>query len=112
MSNNNGQTYQAASAAVIYCRVSTAKQQQRNELNLPAQQKRCEDCCACQGIPVLRVFVGEGESAWKTDRPTLEEALAFIKDSRGKVTHLVVQDSSLCFAKTPFGGFQSNVTPE
>ena len=94
MSKNNGQSHQAAFAAVIYCRVSTAKQQQRNELNLPAQQKRCETWCADQSIPVLRVFVAEGESAWKTERPTLEEALAFIKDSRAKVTHLVVQDSS------------------
>jgi site-specific DNA recombinase len=94
MSKNKGQIHQSASAAVIYCRVSTAKQQQRNELNLPAQRKRCEDWCASQGIPVLRVFVAEGESAWKTERPTLEEALAFMKDSGGDVSYLVVQDSS------------------
>lgn len=43
---------------------------------------------------MLKVFVAEGESAWKTERPTLDEALAFIKESNGKVTHLVVQDSS------------------
>ena len=94
MPKNNSQTHQSASAAVIYCRVSTAKQQQRNELNLPAQRKRCEDWCASQGIPVLRVFVAEGESAWKTEWRTLEEALAFMKDSGGNVTYLVVQDSS------------------
>ena len=62
-------------AAVIMLRVSTTKQQQRNELNLPAQEKKCQDWAASQKIPVLRVFTGKGESAWKTERPTLEEAL-------------------------------------
>jgi DNA invertase Pin-like site-specific DNA recombinase len=68
MSKNNGHNHQVA-AAVIYCRVSTVKQAERNELNLPAQQKRCEDWCTSQNIPVLRVFVAEGESAWKTGTP-------------------------------------------
>lgn len=94
MSNYNAKSQQAVPAAIIYCRVSTVKQAERNELNLPAQQKRCEDWCALQRIPVLRVFVAEGESAWKTDRPTLDEALDFIKQQKGKVTHFVVQDST------------------
>ncbi len=81
-------------AAVIYLRVSTKKQEQRNELNLPAQQKRCEDWCETEGIPVLRVFSAAGESAWKTERPTLDEAIDFIKLSKGKVTHFVVQDTT------------------
>lgn len=81
-------------AAIIYLRVSTKKQEQRNELNLPAQQKRCEDWCSSQDIPVLMVFQGSGESAWKTERPTLEEAIDFIRKSKGKVTHFVVQDST------------------
>ena len=81
-------------AAIVYLRVSTKKQEQRNELNLPAQQKRCEDWCRSQGLPVLAVFTGHGESAWKTDRPTLDEAIDFIKKSKGAVTHFVVQDST------------------
>src|SRR5215475_3466310 len=81
-------------AAIIYLRVSTKKQEQRNELNLPAQQRRCEDWCGSQGIPVLKAFIASGESAWKTERPTLEEALDFIRKSKGKVTHFVVQDST------------------
>jgi site-specific DNA recombinase len=80
--------------AVIYLRVSTKKQEQRNELNLPAQQKRCEDWCKAEGIPVLRVFSAAGESAWKTERPTLDEAIDFIKLSKGKVSHFVVQDTT------------------
>jgi cell division inhibitor SulA len=64
--------------AVIYLRVSTKKQEQRNELNLPAQQKRCEDWCRAEGIPVQKVFSAAGESAWKTERPTLDEAIDFI----------------------------------
>lgn len=94
MSKNYGQSQQVAPAAVVYCRVSTVKQAERNELNLPAQQKRCEDWCASQNIPVLRVFVAEGESAWKTERPTLQEAIDYIKGRKGKVTHFVVQDST------------------
>lgn len=94
MSKKNGHSHQSGPAAVIYCRVSTVKQAERNELNLPAQQKRCEDWCASQNIPVLRVFVAEGESAWKTERPTLDEAVDYIRQSKGKVTHFVVQDST------------------
>jgi DNA invertase Pin-like site-specific DNA recombinase len=58
MSKNNGNQR----AAVIFCRVSTAKQQQRSEANLPAQEKRCQDWCKADKLPVLRVFVAEGES--------------------------------------------------
>jgi DNA invertase Pin-like site-specific DNA recombinase len=43
---------------------------------------------------VLKVFVGHGESAWKTDRPTLDEAIDFIKKSKGNVTHFIVQDTT------------------
>jgi site-specific DNA recombinase len=81
-------------AAIIYLRVSTKKQEQRNELNLPAQQKRCEDWAKASGIPVLSIFTGHGESAWKTDRPTLHEAIDFIKKNKGKVTHFIVQDTT------------------
>jgi len=82
------------SAAIIYLRVSTKKQEQRNELNLPAQQQKCEDWAKAAGIPVLEVFTGHGESAWKTDRPTLDEAIDFIKRNKGKVTHFIVQDTT------------------
>jgi site-specific DNA recombinase len=81
-------------AAIIYIRVSTKKQEQRNELNLPAQQQKCEDWAKRADIPVLKVFVGHGESAWKTDRPTLDEAIDFIKKNKGKVTHFIVQDTT------------------
>ena len=81
-------------AAIIFCRVSTAKQQQRNEANLPAQEKRCQDWCKANSLPVLRVFVAEGESAWETTRPVFEEALHFAQLNKGKVSHFVVQDVS------------------
>ncbi len=81
-------------AAIIFCRVSTAKQQQRNEANLPAQEKRCQDWCKANSLPVLRVFVAEGESAWDTTRPVFEEALHFAQQNKGKVSHFVVQDVS------------------
>ena len=82
------------SAAVIFCRVSTAKQAARNEANLPTQRKRCEDWCRSKELPVLRVFVAEGESAWDTTRPVFEECLDFIQKNKGRVTVLAVQDIS------------------
>ncbi len=42
----------------------------------------------------MKVFSAAGESAWKTERPTLDEAIDFIKHSNGKVTHFVVQDTT------------------
>jgi site-specific DNA recombinase len=81
-------------AALIFCRVSDPHQQQRNEANLPAQEKRCQDWCKANSLPVLRVFVAEGESAWETTRPVFEEALDFVQQNKGRVTHFVVQDVS------------------
>lgn len=81
-------------AAVIFCRVSTAKQAARNEANLPTQQKRCEDWCKSESLPVIRVFVAEGESAWDTVRPVFEECLDFIQKNKGRVSVLCVQDIS------------------
>jgi DNA invertase Pin-like site-specific DNA recombinase len=81
-------------AAVLFCRVSTQKQAARNESNLPTQQKRCEDWCKSESLPVIRVFVAEGESAWDTDRPVFEECLDFIQKNKGRVSVLCVQDIS------------------
>jgi hypothetical protein len=81
-------------AAVLFCRVSTQKQAARNESNLPTQQKRCEDWCKSESLPVIRVFVAEGESAWDTDRPVFEECLDFIQKNNGRVSVLCVQDIS------------------
>jgi site-specific DNA recombinase len=81
-------------AAVIFCRVSTVKQAARNEANLPAQEKRCQDWCKAKNLPVLRTFVAEGESAFETTRPVFEECLDFVQQNKGRVTHFVVQDVS------------------
>jgi DNA invertase Pin-like site-specific DNA recombinase len=81
-------------AAVIFCPVTTAKQAARSESNLPTQQKRCEDWCKSERLPVIRVFVAEAESAWDTDRPVFEECLDFIQKNKGRVSVLCVQDIS------------------
>ena len=81
-------------AAVIYCRVSTVKQAERNELNLPSQEKKCQDWCRTNNLPVMRVFIAEGESAWETTRPVFEEALDFVQKYKGTVSHFVVADVS------------------
>jgi DNA invertase Pin-like site-specific DNA recombinase len=59
---------------------------------LPAQEKRCQDWCKANVLPVLKVFVAQGESAWETTRPVFEECLAFIQENKNRVTHMVVQD--------------------
>jgi site-specific DNA recombinase len=92
--SNTDNTNHHESGAVVYLRVSTKKQEQRNELNIPAQQRRCEEWCKNAGIPVRQIFCASGESAWKTERPTLDEALDAIKRSKGAITHFVVQDST------------------
>jgi site-specific DNA recombinase len=80
--------------AVIYCRVSTVKQAERNEANLPSQEKKCQDWCRVNNLNVTRVFVAEGESAWDTTRPVFEEALDFVQKHKSTVSHFVVADLS------------------
>jgi len=82
------------STAVIYCRVSSEDQIERNVLNLPTQERKCRKHCEHNEWSVLRVFTDAGESARTADRPQLQEMLAFYRQNKGKVTHVVVADLS------------------
>lgn len=62
--------------AVIYCRVSTAKQADE-ELPIQSQKQRCEDKAASLGAVVLKVYVDEGISGQSISRPAFQQALVF-----------------------------------
>src|SRR5437899_7301736 len=59
--------------AVIYCRVSSEDQIERNALNLPTQERKCHRHCEHNQWSVLRVVTDAGESGRTADRPQLQE---------------------------------------
>src|SRR2546427_7214025 len=74
--------------AAIYCRVST-KEQTKN-LSLPTQRRACEEYCQRHSLEVGRGFVEEGESAKTTERPEFQKLLAFCREHKGEVQHVIV----------------------
>lgn len=62
--------------AVIYCRVSTARQAE-DELPLASQEQRCADKAAALGATVLRVYRDEGRSGQSEDRAAFQAAILF-----------------------------------
>ena len=74
--------------AVIYCRVST--KEQTENLSLPTQQRECEEYCRREGFTILRVFIDGGESAKTTERPELQQLLAYCRQNKGRVQCVVV----------------------
>ena len=62
--------------AVIYCRVSTARQADE-ELPLQSQQQRCEDKARTLDATVLRVYADEGISGQSDHRPAFQQAILY-----------------------------------
>jgi DNA invertase Pin-like site-specific DNA recombinase len=79
--------------AVLYIRVSTAEQA-KQQYNLPVQENKNRDFCQQQNLRVLRLFTDRGESARSTDRTEFQKMLAYCRENRGKVSHVVVADLS------------------
>jgi site-specific DNA recombinase len=79
--------------AVGYFRVSTAEQANTNH-SLPSQQRKFEHFCQHSGLPVVESFIDRGESARTADRPEFRRMLAYCKEHRHKISHLVVSDLS------------------
>jgi site-specific DNA recombinase len=69
--------------AVIYLRVSTAKQAQKDDdpdgYSLPAQEEACRRKADQLDAEVVAVFVDKGESAKTADRREFQRMLAFVK---------------------------------
>src|SRR5262249_45547142 len=79
--------------AVIYLRVSTAKQAVRDNdpdgYSVPAQREAGLRKAAQLEAEVVEVFVDKGESAKTADRPEFQRMLTFIRD-RGNIDYLIV----------------------
>jgi len=76
----------AAKRAVIYLRVSTAKQANKDEdiegYSLPAQREACYRKAEAVGAEVIDEYLDRGESAKTTDRPEFQRMLARIRRDR------------------------------
>jgi site-specific DNA recombinase len=63
-------------------------------MNLGKQEKQCRDLCRQMGVPVVKVFVGSGESARSVDRVEFQRMLAYCRTHRHEVRYVVVQELS------------------
>jgi site-specific DNA recombinase len=81
-----------APTAVIYLRVSTKEQAQRDGdpegYSIPAQREACRRKAESLGASVIQEFADRGESARKADRPQLQALLEFIRANA--VSHVIV----------------------
>jgi len=69
--------------AVLYCRVSTARQASEG-VSLDAQRQACEELCKRNGWPIAGVFIEEGISGRKAEnRPELKIALNRVCELKG-----------------------------
>ena len=83
---------QGGATAVIYVRVSTKEQAERDGdpegYSIPAQREACSRKATSLGAVVLDEFVDRGESARTKDRPELQRLLQFVRDN--SVTYVIV----------------------
>jgi site-specific DNA recombinase len=80
------------SSAVLYIRVSTAEQATGN-YSLPTQEAKERNFCRQQGLPVLKLFADK-ESARTDDRPEFKKMLAYCRQHRKEISHVIVADLS------------------
>ncbi len=79
--------------AVIYLRVSTAAQAEKDDdpegYSIPAQRDACRRKAESLGAQVVDEYVDKGESARSADRPALQAMLARLKEQHD-VDHVIV----------------------
>src|SRR4051794_16915370 len=78
--------------AVIYLRVSTAKQAAKDDgdgYSLPAQKEACYRKADQLDADVVAVFVDKGESAKTADRREFQRMLAFVKE-QGDIDYVIL----------------------
>src|SRR6266403_3200939 len=91
---NNGQS---KGIAVIYVRISSEEQLRKSATNIATQTKKCAEACEPAGLEPVKVFTDEGESAYKqaaSERPALQKMLAYLRENKKKITHVVTADLS------------------
>lgn len=77
--------------AVIYCRVSSAKQVRQGH-GLDSQETRCRDFAKHRGYEVAQTFHDEGVSGGLIDRPGIQAMLTFLKAHKARRQHIVLID--------------------
>ena len=77
--------------AVIYCRVSSAKQVTEGH-GLGSQETRCREYAGHKGYEIAETFRDEGISGGLIDRPRMQAMLAFLHKHRRHRQHVVIID--------------------
>ena len=78
--------------AVIYCRVSGAKQVSRGD-GLGSQETRCREYARYKGYKVLQVFTDD-MTGGKTSRPGMMAMHSYLKARKGKTAVVIIDDIS------------------
>ena len=78
--------------AVIYCRVSSAKQLSRGD-GLASQETRCREYARYKGYEVVKVF-HDDMSGSLTTRPGMQAMLAFLRRYRREAPAVIIDDIS------------------
>ncbi|WP_395664485.1 recombinase family protein [Methylocella sp.] len=97
---------QAIGKAVIYCRVSSAKQTVRGD-GLSSQETRCREFAKYKGYEVVDVF-RDDTSGSLTSRPGMQAMLSFLKGRR-KEPHAVIIDDISRLARGLMAHFELRV---
>ncbi|MBG78465.1 MAG: recombinase [Alphaproteobacteria bacterium] len=79
--------------AVIYCRVSSARQLKEGH-GLSSQESRCREYAKHKNYCVEAVFYDEGVSGGMVERPAMLELLDFIADRKPEETIVLIDDIS------------------
>ena len=96
----------AGATAVIYVRVSTKEQAERDGdpegYSIPAQREACKRKAASLDAAVIEEFVDRGESARTADRPELQRLLDFVLDNPRPLSLCFLEgDADLSHAAAP-----------
>ncbi len=92
--------------AVIYCRVSSAKQTVRGD-GLGSQETRCREFAKYKGYEVVHVF-SDDVSGGSTSRPGMQGMLSFLREQR-KEPHAVIIDDISRLARGLMAHFELRV---
>jgi site-specific DNA recombinase len=79
--------------AVLYIRVSTTEQASSN-YSLPTQEAKERNFCRQQGLPVHKIFADKESARTADDRPEFKKMLAYCRQHRKEISHVVVSDLS------------------
>ncbi|MBI1238284.1 MAG: recombinase [Alphaproteobacteria bacterium] len=104
--NLHGHNDQEITKAVIYCRVSSAKQTVRGD-GLASQETRCREFAKYKGYEVVEVF-RDDSSGSLTSRPGMQAMLSFLKAQR-KEQHAVIIDDISRLARGLMAHFELRV---